>query len=272
MRLRHVSATLALVLTGGLAGFAATSPAVAGAGAIDSRYERAVAADKPSAFLQRNKVVLGKGRAGSIVGGTPATTRLPNGDPAFAFDGRGEYLSFASRGAFSIPTTGRLTVEYWIRPDTLQFPDSESSGYVYILGKGAPDSHEWYGRMYNKSNSENRPNRISGYAFNTSGGLGAGSYFEDPVSAGKWIHVALVFNTKRTSSSYPTGYVKIFKNGKLRDTDSLKGYNIVPKATSAPLRIGTGYLGSYFKGAIGNVAFYNKELGGKRLRAHFNAM
>ena len=271
MRLRHVSATLVLALAGGIAGFATAGPAASASGAVDSAYERAVAADKPSAFLQRNRVVIGRGTAGKVVG-TPGATRMPNGDPAFVFNGSGEHLKFASRGAFSIPTTGRLTVEYWIRPDALQFPDSESSGYVYILGKGAPGKHEWYGRMYNKQNSENRPNRISGYAFNPNGGLGAGSYFEDPVARGRWIHVALAFNTKNTSSAFPTGYVKIFKNGVLRDKDSLKGYNIVPKNTGAPLRIGTGYLDSYFKGAIGNVAFYNKELSGKRLKAHFNAM
>ena len=239
---------------------------------LDTAYEKAVAADAPTALLQRNKVVIGSASAGEAVGGTPAATTLPNGDPAFAFNGNGQYLKFANNSAYSIPTTGRLTVEYWIRPDALQFSDSESSGYVYILGKGDPNQHEWYARMYNKDNSESRPNRISGYAFNPTGGLGAGSYFQDTVVAGQWIHVALVYNTKDTSSSYPSGYVKIFKNGVLRDTDSLQGYNIVPKAGSSPFRVGTGYLNSFFEGAVGNVAFYNKELSSSRLQAHFNAM
>ena len=126
--------------------------------------------------------------------------------------------------------------------------------------------------MYNKDNPEGRPNRISGYAFNPQGGLGAGSYFQDTVTAGQWIHVALVFNTKDTSSSYPTGYVKIFKNGVLRDRTALKSYDIVPQAGSSPLRIGTGYLNSFFKGAVGDVAFYDKELSSTRLQAHYNAM
>jgi hypothetical protein len=272
MRLRPVSSLLAVTLLGGLAGFATSSPAASASSAIDTAYESAVAADHPSAFLQRTRVVLGNGGAGKVVGGSPKAARLPNGDPAFAFNGAGQHLKFASRGAFSVPTTGALTVEYWIRPDTLQFSDTEGSGYVYLLGKGSPGHHEWYGRMYSKNNQENRPNRISGYAFNPKGGLGAGSFFEDPVAKGRWIHVALVFNTKQTSSAFPTGYVKIYKNGVLRDTDSLKGYDIRPKAGPAPLRIGTGYLDSFFKGAVGDVAFYNKELSGSRLRAHFKAM
>ncbi|MGZ5416895.1 MAG: LamG domain-containing protein [Nocardioides sp.] len=247
-------------------------PAPAPTGEINTAYEKAVAADAPTTFLQRTKVVLGSGSDGQMVGGTPASATLPNGDPAYAFNGAGQHLSFANRGAFSIPTTGRLTVEYWMRPDTLQFADEGGSGYAYVMGKGGSNAHEWHARMYSKDNSEGRPNRISGYAFNPNGGLGAGSYFQDTVSVGQWIHVALVFNTKDTSSAYPTGYVKIFKNGVLRDTDSLKGYNIVPKAGPAPLRIGTGYLNSYFKGAVGDVAFYDKELSASRLSAHYNAM
>jgi hypothetical protein len=68
------------------------------------------------------------------------------------------------------------------------------------------------------------------------------------------------------------GYTKIYKNGTLRDIDSLKDYNIVPRNGPAPLRIGTGYLNSFFQGAVGNVAFYNRELTPTRIRAHFRAM
>jgi hypothetical protein len=83
--------------------------------------------------------------------------------------------------------------------------------------------------------------------------------------------VTLVFN-RRASSRYPSGYVKIYKNGALRDTDSLRDYHIVPRGGSAPLRIGTGYLGSFFQGAVGDVAFYPRELAASRIRAHHRAM
>ena len=246
---------------------AAPAPAPAPSG---SAYVASVLADGPSALLQGSEDLLG-GAAGSVVG-KPASTTLPNGDPALDFSGRGQYASFADRAAFKVTTTGRLTVEYWMRPDALQFSDEEGSGYVYVLGKGDPSRHEYYGRMYSKSNSESRPNRISGYSFNPQGGLGAGSYFQDPVEAGEWIHVALVVNAKDTSSRYPKGYTKIYKNGVLRDTDSLADYNISPRSSSAPFRIGTGYLNSFFEGAVGNVAFYNKELTAARLQAHTAAM
>ncbi|MDP3968529.1 MAG: LamG-like jellyroll fold domain-containing protein [Nocardioides sp.] len=233
-------------------------------------YQRAVLRDRPTAFL-RNKRDQVTGQRGTITGST-GVTRLPNGARARTFNGTGAYMSFANRSAFSVPTTGVITVEYWMRPSRLQFTHEEGSGYVYVLGKGRPGGHEWYGRMYSRDNSENRPNRISGYAFNPEGGLGAGSYFQDPVKRGRWIHVALVINSNARSSAYPTGYTKIYKNGVLRDTDSLAGYNIRPEASSAPLRIGTGYLGSYFAGAVGHVAFYNRELPARRVAVHNRVM
>ncbi|MGZ5398692.1 MAG: LamG-like jellyroll fold domain-containing protein [Nocardioides sp.] len=236
-----------------------------------SAYEARVLADRPASFLRGRTVIVGSGRDGVSIG-SPKSTRLPNGDPAFVFDGSGQYLKFDDRPEFQIATKGVLTVEYWMRPDALQFPDEEGTGYVYVIGKGGPSQHEWYGRMYSKRNAEDRPNRISGYAFNPKGGLGAGSYFEDATRPGRWMHVGLVFNTRARSANYPAGYTKIYKNGRLRDKDSLEDYSIVPRSGEAPLRLGTGYLDSYFLGAIGNVAFYPRELAASQLRAHVRAM
>lgn len=236
-----------------------------------SPYARAVLRDHPAALLQRANDITRRGPRGTVVG-RPSAARLPNGDPALRFNGRGQYLKFADRPAFRVTSSGALTVEYWMRPDRLQFRNTEGSGYVYVLGKGNPSRHEWYGRMYSRSNPESRPNRVSGYSFNPRGGLGAGSYFQDRVQAGRWFHVTLVINTRRKSARYPSGYTKIYKNGVLRDTDSLKDYNIVPRSGSAPLRIGTGYLDSFFEGAVGNIAFYTRELSALRVKAHVNAM
>ena len=227
--------------------------------------------DRPWALLRGVRDVTGRGRQGAAVG-RPVLTRMPNGDPAYKFDGTRQYLRFASRPAFQVPPTGVLTVEFWMRPDRLQFRHTEGSGYVYVLGKGRPGAHEWYARMYSRRNAESRPNRISGYAFNRSGGLGAGSYFQDRVRRRGWIHVALVVNSRYRSKRYPLGYTRIYKNGRLRDTDSLADYRIHPRSGPAPLRIGTGYLGSYFQGAVGDVAFYHHVLRPRRILAHYRAM
>ena len=139
------------------------------------------------------------------------------------------------------------------------------------MGKGTANNHSWVARMYN-ANDVDRPQRISGYSFNLSGGLGAGSYFQDSTPVGTWIHYVLVINTVDTSIAYPTGYTKIYKNGVLRDTDSLQGYSIVPGNGNAPMRVATRDLGSFFKGAIGKVAIYDYELSASQLLVHNNTM
>ena len=261
---------LALSLLGVTVPVLAQATTAQAATAQRSAYVRSVLRDRPIALLQGLRDISGHPHRGKAVGRS-TIVRMPNGDPARHFNGHGQYLSFADSKAFEVDATGVLTVEYWLRPDTLQFADTEGSGYVYTMGKGDPGQQEWMTRMYSKSNSESRPNRISGYSFNPRGGLGAGSFFQDRVVAHRWIHVALVINSKARSARYPMGYTKIYKNGVLRDTDSLADYDIVPRSGKAPLRIGTGYLSSFFQGAIGDVAFYHRELPAKRIRAHHTA-
>ena len=233
-------------------------------------YRKLIRFDRPTRHIRGRWEFQQKRRIGRSVNGY-RWTRMPNGTRAPRFSGNQQFLRFPSSPRYSIATTGKLTVEYWIRPDTLQFRDEEGSGYVYILGKGRPGAHEWYARMYSKRNRENRPNRLSGYAFNPSGGLGSGSYVQDPVRVGRWIHLVLVYNTS-PSSGAAMGTVALYKNGRLRDRDSLADYNIRPRAGRSPFRIGTGYRDSYFQGAIGDVVFFNRTLGPRRILAHYRAM
>jgi len=271
---RSVAFALAATTIGATAlvpALATSATAATNAAPTGSAYAQAVLKDDPTAFLQGLDDVTGNTANGTVVGGSTAT-KLPNGDPALAFNGKGQYAQFSDSKAFEVDSTGVLTAEYWLRPDALEFSDTEGSGYVYTLGKGTGNQHEWYARMYSKNNQEGRPNRISGYVFNPAGGLGSGSYFQDTVKTGEWIHVALVINSKAKSSAYPMGYVKIYKNGVLRDTDSLQDYDITPKSGSAPLRVGTGYLNSFFQGALGDIAFYGKELTQAQIADHQKAM
>ncbi len=138
----------------------------------------------------------------------------------------------------------------WLRPATLQFPNTEGSGYVHWLGKGEPNRHEWTFRMYSAGNTENRDNRISFYVFNRTGGLGVGSHFQDVIEAGTWIHVVGVADGNRTY---------MYRDGDLRDSDSYQG-KIVPHHGTAPLRMGTRDFASYFQGEISQVRVWNRVL------------
>ena len=140
------------------------------------------------------------------------------------------------------------------------------------MGKGQSNEQSWAARIYNYHNAEDRPNRTSGYVFNRNGGLGAGSYFQDPIIAGQWIYYALTINTVHNSTAYPTGYTKIFRNGTRRDQDSLSSYSIIPENGAAPMRLATRQMQSFFKGAIGKVAVFDYELSIAQLQSHFSCM
>lgn len=184
-------------------------------------------------------------------------------DRDLVFDGEDDYIEIPDHADFSVATTGALTASAWIRPDVLMFPVFQSTGYVHWMGKGEAGRHEWTFRMYNHATTDNppRPNRISFYVFNPRGGLGIGSYFQEPVVAGEWIHVVGMADGENTS---------IYKNGEFKDRDRYIANEasqtdpstrwITPARGSAPLRIGTRDRKSFFLGAISDVRLWDRAL------------
>ena len=156
--------------------------------------------------------------------------------------------------------------------------ESDEQPYVHWMGKSTNGQSEYVARMYSLHADwaglgidPPRPNRISGYAYNLAGGLGAGSYFQDDVVAGQWMHYVLVINTRKRTADHPTGYTKIYKNGLLRDQDALADYDIEPGNGSAPFRIGSARLEGFFEGAIAKVALYKRELKPSQVLRHYQA-
>src|SRR5215472_13938319 len=133
---------------------------------------------------------------------------MPIGTYDLVFDGETNYIE--------IPDSPDLSVAAWMRPDVLTFPVSESTGYVHWMGKGEPGQREWVFRMYNEQPTDDppRPNRISFYVFNLAGGGGIGSYFQEPIIAGEWLHVVGTADGERTA---------IYKNGVFKDCDRYTG-------------------------------------------------
>jgi hypothetical protein len=275
------------LVAGVLAAVCVTALAVAPAGALaatpdrelaTSGYDRAVMADRPVGFWYdaAGRDLVGQRHARRI--GAPGVTRTPNGDSAATFDGSRRYLEIADSDRWSPATTGRLTVEAWMRPSTLSFPEC----YVHWLGKGEPGQQEWTLRMYAQSTpceDSSRRNRVSVYAFNLGGGRGTGAYFQGGLNhvptmqANVWVHVVGVIDAVDKSAAYPNGYVRIYRNGRLINTSDL--FSTVPislRNGAAPLRVGTQALDGFFRGAIGKVALYNRELPASRVLAHYLAM
>jgi hypothetical protein len=180
---------------------------------------------------------------------------------AAVFDGLDDYVEVADHPDYSIASTGELTVVALIRPDSLEMPATERTGYVHWLGKGVPGQDEWTFRMYQLGNTEGRENRISCYAFNLdarAGGtrFGIGSHFQDELIPGQWLLVAGAWDATRVS---------IYRDGVLRDSDLLDqsatgGVTITPEHGVAPVRIGTRDFNSFFQGAISRVAIFSRKL------------
>jgi len=277
MQRRKLSSMIALVAMAA-AGLAA-SPAVAERPAAPT-YDRLVLADDPVGYWPQNASGGWRSREvtrqspDAVIHGSPTVGRMPNGDKVLVFDGQDDYLEIADSPTLSPATTGQFTVEAWMRPDVLVFESSERAGYVHWMGKGEPGQHEWVSRIYSLDNTAGRENRISGYLFNLDGGLGAGSYYQEPIEPGQWLHYALVINAEYSSDAYPEGYTKLYVDGVLVDVDSLvfDGTQMVPGDGTAPVRVGTRDFGSFFEGAIGKVAIYDYELAPERIAARVEVM
>src|SRR5205085_11295716 len=119
-------------------------------------------------------------------------------DRAIRLDGQ-SYVEIPAAKASSVGAT-RMTVELWMRPHALDFPGQTGSGadpYIHWLGKGETNQFEWGFRFYSRKRPDGttsgRPNRISAYIWNASGGEGAGAYFEEHLTTGKWIHIVAVY-------------------------------------------------------------------------------
>lgn len=166
------------------------------------------------------------------------------------FDGVQTYIEVPNSPELSIASNGGLTISAWIRPETLSFSNTEGSGYVHWLGKGEKGNYEWTFRMYSQDNTEGRGNRISFYVFNPGGGLGVGSYFQDELQRGEWIHVVGAADGERTY---------IYRDGTRRDSDVYVG-KVSPQPGGAPLRIGTRDLNSFFAGEIRAVRVWTRLL------------
>lgn len=170
---------------------------------------------------------------------------------AYKFNGINQYIQIPDADHFSINTTGKLSISVWMWCEVLNFPKTQSDNYLHWMGKGVTGQHEWTMRIYNKESI--RPNRTSCYAFNITGGLGAGTYVQEEINAKEWIHYVAVYD-------FPANEISIYKNGVFRRKATFTSFEITPSNGTAPVRIGTRDFGSYFYGAIDDVRFYNRVL------------
>jgi hypothetical protein len=197
-------------------------------------------------------------------------------------------MSFASEAhieilhstEFSIQTSGEgLSVEVWMRPDTLLYEGEGNKKYIHWLGKGEPERMEWGFRLYS-SDHPLRPKRISAYAWNPQGGEGAGAYYEgDLVTEREWIHLVACFQHYVDPCVKKAG-VQLFVNGEFVQGPPSSGtlylnegsWSVVPRSGNAPLRFATrsASANSFLTGGIDEVAIYPRLLTHEQITQHYN--
>jgi hypothetical protein len=285
----------------GAGGGAAGATGLAGAGvggttascALPTTYDQTVLCDQPVAYWAMKATAatepdLVGSNTGTYRGAAPTSATLPNGEGAAHFNGATGYLTIPSSAVLSLPTTHNLTWEGWINADTLQFPNASSDGYVDWMGKCASHSPtcEWEARMYSTTTSESRPNRMSAYIFNDTANLGSAADWQPVgglIKASSWYYVVGEYTTLSAPSdcqntgTYP-GSINVWVNGVEWDqgqhgqTGCMSQYNVVPTANGSPLNIGTMAEDTWFPGAVGKVAIYDKLLTQAQIGAHYKAM
>lgn len=195
-------------------------------------------------------------------------------DRSVTLDGRRSYIEVPSDPAFSQPTSGQgLSVEVWLRPDSLSLGGTGRQPYIHWLGKGGPGRYEWALRLYDRRTKT--PNRISAYLFSPSGGLGAGAFFQDRLVAGEWIHVVACFEPGSADSPGRPG-VRLYKNGELRQGPSSSGaryrstaWHVVSAPGTAPVRFGTRDLQGFLVGGLDEIAIYPRVLQPEEVKEHY---
>jgi len=183
-------------------------------------------------------------------------------DGAFDFDGYNDYIEVSDSNSLSPSTTNKYTIAFWVKFNRTKFiGEGNNKDYINILGKGDDGEHEFVFRYYNSSNIEGRNNRISFYMFNPQGGLGAGSYVQENIQPGEWMFLVGIYNGT---------HVQLWKNGVLKDTDPLSGYDIVSRNGDAPLTIGTVGSNKYFRGSFDELRIYNRVLTRSEILSLYN--
>lgn len=219
-----------------------------------------------------------------MVTGTDSSP-LPAGEVAVRSSNAGSDARKLTFDDFREQSIG-LTLHLFMSPSTLAF--SNSDGYTHFGGKGESSTEdEWGFRFYPSvvggGSGSGAPNRMSGYIWNTDGGLGAGAHW-DPngsITAGAWYQVVVVYDPG--DSLDPNAGVSFYVNGACTqgtrpgcptptpDAVKYKTYGIVPGQGIAPIRIGTRDCHQFFSGRLDEMAVFNRELTGTEITNLYTA-
>jgi hypothetical protein len=135
-----------------------------------------------------------------------------------------------------------MTLEAWVRPDTLQSVSA-------IVLKEAPSGLAY--ALY-ANNSANRPSGVASIA-----GAKRDATSSSALTAAAWSHLAVTYNGS---------LLKLWVNGVQRGSRSITGSILI--SNGALMIGGSNVLGEHFDGVIDNVRLYNRALGAEEVQTN----
>lgn len=179
----------------------------------------------------------GNGHHGTVSGAVPVAGKYGG---ALAFDGLDDVVAIANTSHLQL--TAGMTLEAWVRPDTLQ-------SWRSVVLKEAP-----FGLAYGLyANTDT--NRAAGYA--SIGGAPRAAASSSALPPGEWSHVAVTYNARE---------LKLWVNGIQRAARSIPG--VIDSSNGQLMLGGNNVWGEYFDGVIDNVRVYNRALGAAAIQAN----
>jgi hypothetical protein len=182
---------------------------------------------------------------GSLLGGATANTVGMVGS-AFLFDGTNAYVQVPDVPLLR-PTN--LTVEAWVRFDSLDSPGNATAGMQYIVFRQNTSSVGFEGFTLTKARSA--PGDHFSFQVTSATGQSAAASSTTLISTGLWYHVAGVRGSN---------FIQIFVNGHL---EAQLAVSFAQVYGDHPLLFGTtgvSYWDRKFKGALDEVALYDHAL------------
>jgi hypothetical protein len=158
----------------------------------------------------------------------------------------------------SIATTGRLSFTLKMRSDSERFDgEGSTADYCWPLAKGSSSGFYEYGLRFYSRHSTTRPSHLSLYAYNPTGGLGAGARWATPLEADRWYSIAAVFDMRSDRIALYVDGVEATSGERIFE---YQGDRIVPVSNGAPIQLGKRGSGADFVGSLRDLRFYSHAL------------
>ena len=219
------------------------------------------------------------GNALSITGLSSVQSIKVTNDTWINFNGNNSNMTIPDSDAYSIPTTGKLAISFWMYNNFSFKGQSSADEFINFFQKKdyqGGNHLEWEFRMENETGNDTdlRPCRVSFYIFNITGGEGAGAYIQNnesinscPKMSNRWNHYVGGFDGNN-SFIYINGIKNTIQSG-----SALAAYGLILQNTNTQITIGRDLdsTSPFLNGSIDNIQIFNNALDNGKIKQIYAA-